>query len=87
VETNIRRCEGYLLQTWPTCSALGDAKLISNYTSGPPTKSQRILGSRHSIAFSVKPKQKAKIIQGPEKRYQPISAAGFFKPTHTGLTL
>ncbi|GAA0229435.1 isopenicillin N synthase family dioxygenase [Marinomonas primoryensis] len=68
---NVITCNiGDMLMRW------SDDKLISNLHRVRQPRVNEYCGSRHSIAFFCQANKK-QIIQGPEKRYQPISAADF----------
>ncbi|TYL47609.1 isopenicillin N synthase family dioxygenase [Marinomonas sp. IMCC 4694] len=61
---------GDMLMRW------SDDQLISNLHRVRQPRVDEYCGSRHSIAFFCQA-NKSQIIQGPAKRYQPISAADF----------
>ncbi|MEP3348729.1 MAG: 2-oxoglutarate and iron-dependent oxygenase domain-containing protein [Marinomonas sp.] len=68
---NVITCNiGDMLMRW------SDDKLISNLHRVRLPRVDEYCGSRHSIAFFCQA-NKAQIIQGPEKHYEPISAADF----------
>ncbi len=68
---NVVTCNiGDMLMRW------SDDKLVSNLHRVRQPKIDEYCGSRHSVAFFCQA-NKSQTIQGPEKRYEPISAEDF----------